>query len=159
MAKRRIVGIALAAAMLLSVASATSLGTFDGVSLSGWGESESVCTAGTTDFYDTSGTLIGDLLSLAGADVGYIELDGFDPEGDCTDVRPVVVTIGLDGLLATQETVLSRTELGTISGTSATGLLPVSSTDEINDLVNDDRVTEVRVAFCPENAMQCGVEP
>lgn len=157
---RMAVALLCSAVLVMGVASATSLGTFDDVSLSGFQDAEpEACAAATTDFYDTSGTLIGSLLALAGTDVGYIELSGFDASGDCTQVRPVVVLIGFDGLLATEETVLSRTELEVISGTTATGLLPVDTTDEINDLISDDEVTEVRVAFCPNDATQCAVSP
>lgn len=162
MTRRRSVALGLAVMLVLGVASATSLGTFSGVSLWATAHDEEACQVPdpTNDviFYDDLTGLVLDLTSdLAGSTVGEIELRGLD--GDCTEMRPVVIVIGFDGLLATDESVLSRTELAVIDGTSTSVTLTVDGTDEINALVSDDQPTAVRVGFCPGTVAACGVSP
>lgn len=143
------VALALAGVLSLGVASASSLGEFDDVALSAVAETVDTCIATTTNFYDESGTLIENLLLLAGTDVGSIGLDGLS--GDCAgDLRPVVVTIG-DGLLS-EPAVLSRTPLGQLDQAVSDGTelrFSVADGDELNQLTESLTVTEVRVAFCP----------
>lgn len=153
--------LALLVLVCLGTASATGLGHFDDVVLSGTARTEPACTASTVEFFDVLETPLS-LGALTGSTVGFIGLSDFDPEGDCDNdgddggMRPVVILIGLDGL-GLQESVLSRTELEPISGTSDTGLLAVPLDDQINSLLDvTDIATEARVVFCPAAATQCG---
>lgn len=154
---RRLSAIAVAAALLLGVASASSLGAFDDVALSAKAEPVTACAATETNFY--TGVLGGltelTLAVLTTSDVDYIGFDGLS--GDCSgDLRPVVVVIG-DGLLS-EPAVLSRTFLvrldQDVSG-DAEVLLPVGDTDELNLLGGSLTAQEVRVAFCPHPVDSC----
>lgn len=153
---RRWLAAGVFAVATLGVASATTLGTFDDIVLSGVARSVDACVATTTTFY--SGVL-GSLepISLGLLSTSDVDFVGLEISGDCTgDLRPVVVTVG-DGLL-TEPTVLSRSLLGQVEEdltADSEVLLPVSASDELNLLDVTFTVQSVRVGFCPAGVTSC----
>lgn len=136
----------------LGVASATSLGTFNQVVLTGAADQLHPCQVQDVEFL-SGGTVLGSLLGLLTTTVDQISLDVV-AGGDCRGLRPVVIVYGdpntLDGV---DETVaLSRTVLSPLSDDSDV-VLSVDPLDELNTLLglNDDP-TQVRVSFCPDGA-------
>lgn len=155
---RSVAALLLGAVVLLGVASATSLGAFEDVTLAASNEQDEVCTAPSVTFYGgTLGSLF-ELLSLQDlttTEVTYIELTGL--EGDCAGTRPVVVVLGEPLLAITDREVLSRTLLPEVTGTADVLLEVTDDVDDELDALLGTTATpdEVRVAFCPTGLTVC----
>lgn len=151
MAVRRLAAGVCALALLLTMASASSLGTFADVALSGQAQPHHACTA-DADLIDPLGNviLLGGLLSAVTVD--QVALSNID--GDCADVVPVVVTIGsVSGGAVEVLDVLDLTGRTSLQGSETAIDLDVLSSDHLYSLLDATvSVTEVRVAFCPVGA-------
>lgn len=168
MNQRRIVALGLAAVLVLGVASATSLGSFNQVSLWATAYDEETCHVAdpSTDvtFYDG---LLGSLTSLLLDQLVLVEADFVGLEnlaGDCDQMRPVIVIIGdHDGDSGTAEQVLARVMLEPISGTSDVTLdLDAADAyrDELDALLGTSLdPNSVRLGFCPAAVASCEVGP
>lgn len=148
MTGRWLLVVVMVAGMFLSVASATSLGTFDDVPFSAMRENVTPCTA-EADLVDPLGNviLLGGILSVLPVDeVALTEL-----RGSCAGMVPVVVTIGDDGGGPGEVLdVLDFTGRTVLNGTDPVDL-DVLLTDPLYSLLDGAvAVAEVRVAFCPE---------
>lgn len=148
---RSIVALALVAGLAVGVVSASSLGTFEDVTLAAGTTSEAPCEVGSVEFR-SGGQVVESLLELLDTEVDEISLQGLS--GDCVGLRPIVVVYGDPNILdlSSEEVALSRTELTQL--TDLTGApLAVDPGDELNTLLDaSDDPTQVRVALCPVGA-------
>jgi hypothetical protein len=163
------VALGLAVVLVLGVASATSLGPFNQVSLWSTGYDEEACHVAdpSTDVTFHDG-LLGSLTSLVLDQLVLLEPDFVKLEGlagDCDQMRPVIVVIGdHDADSGTSEQVLARVMLESISGSSPDVTLDLDAAtayrDELDALLGTSLdPNSVRLGFCPAAVTSCEVGP
>lgn len=137
----------LAVACTLGVASATSLGTFEGEPFGAGTAPVAACRAADVEVLDGALDLVGGTV-LATSAVRTVRLTGLS--GDCVDAVPVIVLAGLDltAPLAGEQVLFVLDGFAPLPGTGDVTLsvAPVPLGDGLLPLVD---LTEVRVAFCP----------
>lgn len=144
MPMRRLTVPAAVLLVVLSAASATSLGSFTDVVLSGTSAPQDPCIAGAVELQDSLGNALD--LTLA-ATVEQVELSSLS--GDCTSVIPTLLVTGLPPL-SVDEQVLVVEELAPISTAAAVVTLTVDPGSALAGVVDGlNVITDVRTVFVP----------
>lgn len=147
-----LVPLAAGVVLALGVVSASSLGTFSNVALSGFSHRTTPCTTDGATLLDGALDLVTGTV-LPTSEISEVELANV--AGDCSGSEPVVVVYGIDltDPLAGEQRLLVLDGFGplTTSGDVTLSLTsPVPLGDGLTLVLYD--LTEARVAFCPGGA-------